>query len=190
VPESLRAWSNEITVVLVRPGENVRIETKRGPYGVRGVAPTDPYQEVRLAMVPYAPAVVGWGETECVIHGLGPARFRTPTGLRAETLRRVMRGHKDDWKVWEEARIALDRGPVYVRIERVPHYDRTRLAATGVRGSAEATARNPRVNVPVNASRTTVDAPVGEAARLRPTEMDTAGTVVMDNVEEEHRGSD
>jgi hypothetical protein len=56
--------------------------------------------------------------------------------------------------------------------------------------SAEAAPDTPRVVVPVNASRTTVDRPAGEAARPRLGDMDRAGTVVMDDVEEEHGGAD
>jgi hypothetical protein len=58
------------------------------------------------------------------------------------------------------------------------------------RESTAVTTTDPRVAVPVNASRTTVDTPVGEAAHQRLSDMDRAGTVVMDNVEEEHRGAD
>ena len=189
MPEELFPWTDEIAVFLVRPGDIAVVTTERGAYGVRGMDPTDPYPEVELAQVPHTPAQVGWGGTYSVIHGLGPGHARTPTGLRASALRRALRGHKDDQQVWEQAREALDRGPVYVRIGPVPYFGRTRLAATGIRvESAEATPVTPCGAVSVNGSRT--DAPPGEAERLRLSELDRAGTVPVDNVEEKHRGAD
>jgi hypothetical protein len=56
--------------------------------------------------------------------------------------------------------------------------------------SAETTSSAPRVDVRVNASRTSVDTPTGEEARLRLADMDRTGTVLTDNVEEGRRGSD
>lgn len=132
---TLRPEPDEIAVVLVSPGDVATVETERGPHPVRGMDPTDPYPEVRLALVPFSPAAVGFGETHSVSWGVGLGGARTPTGLRITALRRVLRGHKHDEPVWAEARDLLG-GPtraVYVRVVAAPYYGRTRHTATGAR---------------------------------------------------------
>lgn len=130
----LRPQREEIAVVLLRVGESVVVETADTPL----TATAD--REAWLLLVPADSTRVGWDwQTRSVQHAVGPADARTPTGLRAAVLQRILRGHKLDEPVWAQAR-ALLGGParaVYVRQEAVPYYSRTRWAATAVRPAEE-----------------------------------------------------
>lgn len=135
----LRPKPYELVAALIGPGDAIRVDTERGTETVRGTDPTDPYPEVKLALVPYSPAEVGWGETHSVTWGVGPGDARTPTGLRAPVLRRILRGHKLDEETWADARRLLggrDRA-VYVRIGEVGYFTRKRLAAIEARTDEE-----------------------------------------------------
>lgn len=135
----LRPHQHDLVVVLVRPGETVTVETERGPEEISGMHLAD-YPEARLALVPYSPAAVGWGETHLVSHGVGPAQRRTPTGLTASLLRRILRGHKLDEDTWADARRLLGEPghAVYVRMGEVGYYSRKRIAAIEARTPEEA----------------------------------------------------